>query len=1307
MSIKVDPKHLDSTGKTDFQIRLHLIECRELKGKGSNALSDPVGVVSVDGKKQTTEVFKNTLSCTFDHLMFFENKWKPEETQSKTVLIQIYDSNTIRRNVLIGQYGLDIPFVHGEKGHEIWHRWAIIINPEKETGAQGFIKFSCTVLGPGDESPTHENDDLDDDAEKEEPDKPQDLQSLILRPPQLDIVGYQLSIFCYRAEDLPKMDTFGKVDPFIEAHFGGNKLLRTKVKKKTFTPVWNEELRLPAYVPSLSNSIEIKLFDWERSSKNNDLISSTYFRFSDVQMQTVSPRWVNFYGPPKGNVRTMFKKGHTEETEYKGRALLALQASPYENPVLEATPVNSCKEPQVEKYVIRFDLFEGNEFNTNALENCFVELSIGKNLIRSKTLSTKKGTVSWYEQLKDFVVEFPADITQIPDLFINVYFKNKMLGKARVGFVRYKFEEINSVNNTPRWSMLEPDKKSPAYKSERIPGFLLYRIDAGKATTIAKYPRVKLSQPVTKKYEFRAYIYQGKDLPPADKTGLSDPYCVVRIGKTAKKTSRKEETLYPTWYEIVTFQVDLPEPLNLAPDVVVLCYDWDQIGGDDFLGRFSVKTSQLSKRFPPAPKWYDLWVDDPSIIYGSVLASFQLVPVEEISAYPLPKSIAPEFKDCLLQVSVVGLRGLLPFKMSRIKEPYIEFDLSQGTVQKDKERKKFTFTTEPSAAPSGSNPNHLQVFRAPVKIPLNHIFASSVMLRVFDKKSLGKKTIATGAISLAQFIPWANVPLENVNLPPIVDTIPGATKDGEPLDEDTEEEQKEIKIIPDEIPINIEEVNEEFEDAIVFDNRPSAGGFVGMRTIPDVDPQRPQFSDDDPLEIEDNEDEDPFKDPKKGKPKCQHELEHELKDIPFLEYELSRGKVRGLTFFEKMFRDKSLNPNTKRVVGKFKGNFKIYEETDKEKIEAEPNLKDLFRPKRMVVRAYILRGMSLVPKDPNGSSDPFIVVSTGKDDEFNFSDRENYHPKTLRPDFYKCYELPCFIPGNSELKISVYDYDKITSDDLIGVTTIDLENRWFCDEWKNMNPKPIEYRTLWAPTSRNPQGKLEMWIEILTEEEARNTPKTPLEAPKPESFELRAVAWNTKDVVFKDKRMSDIFITCQLNEGKRQKSDIHWRSTDGNGAFNWRFVFPLQLPTRVPRFKFQLWDQDILNPNDSIAEAVLNLHSFFKKAYRLKSEQNIKKQWIDMFHPNFQGKQGSLELQIDLLTEAEALAKPVGKGRKEPNDHPHLDQPIRPLSSIAPWRVDKWFKFGWKKHRGKVFCCLCSCCVCAIIIIIVLAKFAI
>ena len=58
------------------------------------------------------------------------------------------------------------------------------------------------------------------------------------------------------------------------------------------------------------------------------------------------------------------------------------------------------------------------------------------------------------------------------------------------------------------------------------------------------------------------------------------------------------------------------------------------------------------------------------------------------------------------------------------------------------------------------------------------------------------------------------------------------------------------------------------------------------------------------------------------------------------------------------------------------------------------------------------------------------------------------------------------------------DYDDIFGDDLIGKTSIDLEDRFFSPEWQSIKNKPIEYRSLYHPSTSISQGTIKLWVEI-------------------------------------------------------------------------------------------------------------------------------------------------------------------------------------------------------------------------------------
>jgi Ca2+-dependent lipid-binding protein len=120
--------------------------------------------------------------------------------------------------------------------------------------------------------------------------------------------------------------------------------------------------------------------------------------------------------------------------------------------------------------------------------------------------------------------------------------------------------------------------------------------------------------------------------------------------------------------------------------------------------------------------------------------------------------------------------------------------------------------------------------------------------------------------------------------------------------------------------------------------------------------------------------------------------------------------------------------------------------TDANTDKSELNIKDLLQPKELFLRLYILRGHKLSPKDDDGLSDPYLIIKIGKT-TINLRDRRIEN--TLNPEFYEAIEIPVTIPGDSRLEITCMDWDGI-GDDFIGSTVIDIEDRWFCKEWRKL-----------------------------------------------------------------------------------------------------------------------------------------------------------------------------------------------------------------------------------------------------------------
>ena len=213
------------------------------------------------------------------------------------------------------------------------------------------------------------------------------------------------------------------------------------------------------------------------------------------------------------------------------------------------------------------------------------------------------------------------------------------------------------------------------------------------------------------------------------------------------------------------------------------------------------------------------------------------------------------------------------------------------------------------------------------------------------------------------------------------------------------------------------------------------------------------------------------------------------------------------------------------------------------------------------MRLYVLQGKSLTPKDGN-SSDPFLIIKLG---QTTITDKESLRPKTCNPKFYRAYDITASLPGASTLQIECWDDDGFDFPDLIGITKLDLEDRFYNKDWLEKYPekKPIEERTLTVPKSSAPQGVLQCWVEILDPKEAGSNPKYDISPPPREEFELRVIVWGTRDCIFKDEatKCNDLYLRGWVGSGNEKilETDTHWRCRE-KGSFNWRWKFPVTLP---------------------------------------------------------------------------------------------------------------------------------------------------
>lgn len=173
-----------------------------------------------------------------------------------------------------------------------------------------------------------------------------------------------------------------------------------------------------------------------------------------------------------------------------------------------------------------------------------------------------------------------------------------------------------------------------------------------------------------------------------------------------------------------------------------------------------------------------------------------------------------------------------------------------------------------------------------------------------------------------------------------------------------------------------------------------------------------------------------------------------------------RGQTRG-----KSSQFSKTVENTLTRSARFKNIIKIKSKTLL-KTEADRDFREYITPKNYIVRVYVLKGKSLTPKDID-TSDPYLILKLG---DQVIEDKASLRPKTNNPAFFTSYDIPTTLPGIATLSIEVWDDDGFLKPDLIGITKIDLEDRFYSKEWIEKYPikKPIEERTLFTTKSAAP-----------------------------------------------------------------------------------------------------------------------------------------------------------------------------------------------------------------------------------------------
>ncbi|XP_061602091.1 myoferlin isoform X2 [Cololabis saira] len=965
-----------------------------------------------------------------------------------------------------------------------------------------------------------------------------------------------------------------------------------------------------------------------------------------------------------------------------------------------------------------------------------------------------------------------------------------------IGWKFHRKERTSDTFRRRRWRR----KMIPA---DRIGSSAIFRLEGASGVDIdekasktdaaklfgANTPTVSCHFSRSYMYHLRVYVYQARNLCAMDKDSFSDPYAHVSFLHVSKTTEVIRSTLNPTWDQTLIFEdIEIHgDPQTLAsnpPDVVLELYDSDQVGKDEPMGHCTcTPVVKLNPGAAASPKllWFPVTRSGRSageVLLGAELllkdkvndGDFPLVPPRRGERlYMVPQGIRPVVQLTAIEVLTWGLRNMKTFQLATVSSPSLIVECG-GEIVQTAVIKNFK-----------KNPNFPgSVLLLKVLLPKEEMYTPPIVLKVIDHRPFGRKPVVGQCTidSLEQFRcdPYrlksdssmsarvamltaaqgdAVIDIEERD---IIKTELQTEKEEEAVDwwskfyASVGEQEKcgpYLKKGYDKLEIyscDLEEVKQ-FQGLTDFcstfklqrgkteddeDDPSVVGEFKGSFKIYPL-------SDDPGVSAPPRQ----FRELPESRPqeclvriyvvRC---IDLQPKDTngmcdPYVKISLGRKTLDD----RDNYKPNTLNPEFGRMF-----EVSCFLPQDKDLKIAVYDYDLLSRDEKVGETIIDLENRLLSRVRPCcGLPQTYCVSGINQW-------RDQLKPSQILQNVAKVRGVPPpRIEGDgSSLSFSgkQYNLQDFEANAVIHQHLGPARERMALHVLRDIGlvPEHVETRTLHSSHQPNiSQGRIQMWVDIFPKNLGLPGPPCHITPRKAKKYFLRAIVWNTTDVILDEtsitgENMSDIYVKGWMPgmEEDKQKTDVHYRSLDGDGNFNWRFIFEFEyLPAeqlcvvsrkehfwnldktefRVPpKLIIQIWDNDKFSLDDYLGSVELDLLSLIAPAKTpekcslkmlpgmmgygssknmlsssLFSQKSVRGWWPCVIEKD--GKHelgGKVEMTLEIVEEKEMETRPAGKGRDEPNMNPRLDLPNRPDTSFFwftnPCKTMKfivWRRFKW------------------------------
>uniref|UniRef100_A0A8C1RLU0 Myoferlin like n=1 Tax=Cyprinus carpio TaxID=7962 RepID=A0A8C1RLU0_CYPCA len=854
-------------------------------------------------------------------------------------------------------------------------------------------------------------------------------------------------------------------------------------------------------------------------------------------------------------------------------------------------------------------------------------------------------------------------------------------------------------------------------------------------------------------YHLRVYVYQAKNLLPMDKDSFSDPYAHVSFLHVSKTTEIVKSSLNPTWDQTLIFD-DIEiygDPQSIAhnpPSVVLEVYDNDQVGKDEPMGRCTcppVVKLNPATQLTPKLLWYPITMKGRNA--GEMLVAAELLlkdkandvnlplvpPRRSENLYMVPQGIRPVVQLTAVEILTWGLRNMKAYQLAAVSSPSLIVECGGQTVQTAiiKNIKK--------------NPNFPgSLLFLKVLLPKDEIYTPPIVLKVIDHRPFGRKPVVGQCTinSLEEFRcnPYIMAMMASAPRDVVIDMgdrMPSPSKQ----EEDTVDWWSKFYASINEHEKCGPYLQKGYDTLTVFNTEleavPEFRGLTDFCTTFKLQRGKIEDEEEDPSVVgefkgsfrvyplsDDPNVSDPPRQFRELPESCPQEclvrihiircLDLQPKDNngmcdPYIKIALGKKIIDDRDHYK----PNTLNPEFGRVF-ELSGyipqdkdlKISIYdydllsadEKVGETVIDLENRLLSRFRSHCGIPKSYCVSGVNQW--------------------------RDQLKPSQILQNLARLRGTPApqIADDGSFLSFGGREYrlDELEANKTIHPHLGPPKERICLHVLRRQGlvPEHVETRTLYStyqPTLS--QGKVQMWVEIFPKSLGIPGPLCDITPRKPKKYSLLFLT--TAKLLMCDWWMPGM-------EEDKQKTDVHYRSLDGDGNFNWRFVFGFDyLPAEQmcmvsrkehfwnldktefripPKLIIQIWDNDKFSLDDYLGTVELDMLHLIPPAKTpekcslsmlnqtgknltptsLFSQKSVRGWWPCAMEED--GKKilaGKVEMTLEVVEEKEAEERPAGKGRDEPNMNPKLDLPNRPDTSFL-WFTNpcKTMKFIiWRRYK--------------------------